>query len=176
MGSVGPVAAGGCDAAAGGLGGGEGAGKAAGAALAADGAWGPGGADTWVVAAGREAVVLHLCNLSTANATRKLKRAASTKMPAREIQASRGTSEKSSLLPDMRLRERKRPPVVQRPNRRARAGNLLLPLWLGRAGSSSVVSSVMTSDTPPIASCGRVSGTRTTASSRGVSGAPAAGR
>jgi hypothetical protein len=66
--------------------------------------------------------------LSTANATRKLKTAASRKTPARETQASRGTSEKSSSLPDMRLRERKRPPVVQRPNNRASAGNLVLPL------------------------------------------------
>jgi hypothetical protein len=158
MGAV--AAAGGCDAAASGAGGADGAGKTAGTALAAGGADGVEGTDACPTAAGREDDVLHWCNFSTARARRKLANPATTKIARRETQASRGTCGRSALSPDVRLRSRKPPPVVQRPNRRAKAGNLVLPVWLGRGGSSSVVSSVT------------VSGTAGSGSSRGVGGAP----
>ena len=74
--------------------------------------------------------------------------AATTNMATRETHGSRGTFSESSSARNMPLRERKPPPVVQRPNKRARAGNLLLPLWLGRRGTSSVFSSVTLSGTP----------------------------
>lgn len=130
--------------------------------------------------AGGRGAVTHWCSLTAPSAIKKLKSAAPRRTRKRWAHGSRGT-EMSSASASRLLWRRNVPPVVQRPNRRAKAGKPVFPEWTGRRrrpGICSVTSSMAWATTADVpdgrADVGRERGTGPGVSGRATCGCGAA--